>query len=177
MTANRLCLLKSAWTIVCNCTMLQCCNLFVQCDTFAVSLSPTASAFWYQLSLLLPGVTCGYFLVLLSHGSLGLSMHFANPGSEFICVTMHAGGDWGGSLSKSLGLFHSSHCKGIHLNFTRALPQPYNPLHILQSINALTPILDRLPILLSSKEIQDLKDSKHWDDHEAGEQCMQSQSY
>ena len=87
---------------------------------------------------------------------------------------MFAGGDWGGMLSKSLGLFHSDHCKGIHVNFSAAAPQPYNPLHILQGINAFVPILDRIPLLLSSEEIQHLKDSKHWMDHETGgtSQCM-----
>ena len=82
---------------------------------------------------------------------------------------MHAGGDWGGMLSKALGLFHSDHCKGIHVNYSAAQPQPYNPLHILQGVNAFTPILDRIPILLSSEEIQNLKDSKHWTSHESGE--------
>ena len=74
-------------------------------------------------------------------------------------------------LSKALGLFHSDHCKGIHVNYSAAQPQPYNPLHILQGINAFTPILDRIPLLLSSAEIQNLKDSKHWTSHESGEQC------
>lgn len=84
---------------------------------------------------------------------------------------MIAGGDWGGMLSKALGLFHSDHCKGIHVNFSAAAPQPYNPLHILQGINAFVPILDRIPLLLSSEEIQHLKDSKHWLDHETGGFC------
>lgn len=82
------------------------------------------------------------------------------------CV--HAGGDWGGRLCRTLGLFHSDHCQGIHLNFPFSAPQQYNLLHMLQLLNATTPILDRFPILLSSQEIQNLKDSKHWDDHESG---------
>lgn len=53
-----------------------------------------------------------------------------------------------------------------------AEPQAYNPLHILQYYNAFTPILNRFPILLSRKEIQDLKDSKHWQDHEFGKLCV-----
>ena len=78
-------MLKSAQTTLCSCTMLQCWNVLLQCDIFAVSLPPMASAFWYHVWLLLPGVTCGYFLMSLHHGSLGLSMHFANPCHEFVC--------------------------------------------------------------------------------------------
>ena len=71
-------------------------------------------------------------------------------------------------LSKTLGLFHSDHCIGIHVNRPIAEPQLYNPLHILQYANAFAPILDRFPVLLSNREIQDLKDSKHWQGHEFG---------
>lgn len=81
---------------------------------------------------------------------------------------IRAGGDWGGMLSKTLGLFHSDHCIGIHVNRPIAEPQLYNPLHILQYVNAFAPVLDRFPVLLSNREIQDLKDSKHWQEHEFG---------
>ena len=91
------------------------------------------------------------------------------------CV--HAGGDWGGRLCRTLGLFHSDHCQGIHLNFPFSAPQQYNLLHMLQLLNATTPILDRFPILLSSQEIQNLKDSKQWDNHEAGMHRVCLQTY
>ena len=54
-----------------------------------------------------------------------------------------------------------------------ASPQLYNPLHILQGINAFVPVLNRIPLLLSSEEIQNLQDSKHWMDHETGEPTSQ----
>lgn len=84
------------------------------------------------------------------------------------------GGDWGGILSKAIGLFHHDYCKGIHVNLALAGPQPYNPMHILQGLNAFVPILDKFPVLLSSDEIQNLKDSKHWNDHESGYNLEQS---
>ena len=80
-----------------------------------------------------------------------------------------AGGDWGAKVSKTLGIFHSDHCKGIHTNYSEALPQLWNPLHVLQLVNALMPVLDRMPIFLSRAEIQNVKDSKHWIDHERGD--------
>ena len=39
-----------------------------------------------------------------------------------------------------------------------AFPYEYNPLHLLQLGNAVLPILDRLPLLLSQTEIQNVKD-------------------
>jgi hypothetical protein len=47
---------------------------------------------------------------------------------------------------------HSDRCAAIHINMCVAQPNFYNPLHILQGLNAL--LLPQLPLLLTSTEIQ-----------------------
>ena len=78
------------------------------------------------------------------------------------------GGDWGAMLSKALGLYHSDHCKGIHINMLAAAPRFYNPWHILQMANAFLPYLDQYPIFATAQEISWLKDTRHFETQEAG---------
>ena len=71
-------------------------------------------------------------------------------------------------LSKALGLFHSEHCKGIHLNMLTAPPRPYNPWHMLQAANAMLPYVDRFPVFATAEEISWLKDTFHFQKEETG---------
>lgn len=54
---------------------------------------------------------------------------------------------------------HSDRCAAIHLNMCVAQPTYYNPLHILQGLNAL--LLPQLPLLLTSTEIQRVQVGGH----------------
>ena len=71
-------------------------------------------------------------------------------------------------LSKTLGIFHSTHCKGIHVNMLAASPTLYNPRHLLQLANAYLPYADQFPVFLTAQEISWMKDTKHFQDEESG---------
>lgn len=81
---------------------------------------------------------------------------------------MLAGGDWGAMLSKALGLFHSNHCKGIHVNMVVAPPTPYNPRHMLQMANAILPYADQFPIFVTAQEISWLNDTFQFQKSDTG---------
>ncbi|KAL3146131.1 hypothetical protein ABBQ38_015475 [Trebouxia sp. C0009 RCD-2024] len=84
------------------------------------------------------------------------------------------GGDWGAMLSKALGLFHSDHCKGIHVNMVVAPPTPYNPRHMLQMANAILPYADRFPIFVTAQEISWLNDTFQFQKSDTGYMKQQS---
>ena len=92
--------------------------------------------------------------------------HFFQCGAALTFLL--TGGDWGSMLSKALGLFHSEHCKGIHLNMLTAPPRPYNPWHMLQAANAMLPYMDRFPTFATAEEISWLKDTFHFQKEETG---------
>lgn len=71
-------------------------------------------------------------------------------------------------LSKALGLYHSDHCKGIHLNMAETAPSLFKPWQWLTLANALLPFADQFPVFASATEISWLKDSKHWAKEESG---------
>jgi pimeloyl-ACP methyl ester carboxylesterase len=83
------------------------------------------------------------------------------------------GGDWGATLCKVLGQQHSDSCVAIHINMPVAFPYEYNPLHLAQLGNALLPVLDRLPLLLNQREIQNVKDMMATRAKETGYQAIQ----
>lgn len=94
----------------------------------------------------------------------GLFSFDSSDQSDYGCL----GGDWGSMLSKALGLFHSDHCKGIHVNLLAATPSRFNPWHMLQSANALLPYLDQFPIFVTAEEISWLKETMQFQSKETG---------
>ena len=55
-----------------------------------------------------------------------------------------------------------------------AAPTFYNPWHMLQLGNAMLPYLDQYPVFASAEEISWLKDTRHFEQEEAGKSqfCM-----
>lgn len=83
------------------------------------------------------------------------------------------GGDWGGLISFLLGVQHSEHCRGIHTNFPFALPKLYRPWHVAQLLNFKLPILNKIPLALTEKELKGLGMVNHTWTHETGYQKIQ----
>lgn len=58
-------------------------------------------------------------------------------------------------ISKALGQNHPESCRAIHLNSNMCLPNWWNPVHLLQYLNAR--YLPSMPLLLNANEIKSQK--------------------
>lgn len=76
-------------------------------------------------------------------------------------------------VSIVLGMRHSQNCRAVHLNYIPVLlgfgmPRWSNPWHLAMYLNAKLPILNKLPLTISTEEMSYLQQNDDFVTYERG---------
>lgn len=92
-------------------------------------------------SFALASIFSWYYMAILSASLLSV------PQINVTCIV--ASGDLGSHISLALAGLYPQHCRAIHINLCYAQPSYRFPWHLVQLLNARTPVLNRFPFAIS----------------------------